>query len=55
MFVTLSYGFSNKSKTLPVESQMNITTLALSPNGQLLIAVNEGIGQSLLIIVLHIC
>ena len=34
--------FSNKSETLPVESQLNITTLALAPDGNLLIAVNEG-------------
>jgi hypothetical protein len=33
--------FSNKTETLPVESRMNITALALAPNGQLMIAVNE--------------
>lgn len=34
--------FSNKSSTLPVESNFNFTTLDLSPNGCMLIAVNEG-------------
>ena len=36
------YIFSNKSGTLPVESNMNITALALSPDASLMIAVNEG-------------
>ncbi|KAI0226931.1 Periodic tryptophan-like protein 2 [Lamellibrachia satsuma] len=39
---------NNKSETLPVESQLNITTLALAPDGNLLIAVNED-GEALLI------
>ena len=34
---------SNKSETLPVESTMNITAIALSPDSSLMIAVNEGI------------
>lgn len=37
-----SICFSNKSETLPVESQFNITAAGLSPDGNLLIAVNEG-------------
>ncbi|ELU01708.1 hypothetical protein CAPTEDRAFT_223834 [Capitella teleta] len=32
---------NNKSETLPVESRMNITVLALAPNGKLMIAINE--------------
>ena len=32
---------SHKSWTLPIESRFNYTTLALSPNGALLIAVNQ--------------
>lgn len=32
---------NNKSQTLPVESRYNYTTVALSPNGSLLIAINE--------------
>ncbi|KAK2188503.1 hypothetical protein NP493_130g01036 [Ridgeia piscesae] len=39
---------NNKSETLPVESQLNITTLALAPDGNLLIAVNED-GEAMLI------
>lgn len=36
---------NNKSSTLPVESDFNFTTLDLSPNGCMLIAVNEvGVG-----------
>lgn len=38
----------NKSETLPIESKYNFTTLALSPNGMLLVAVNE-VGGALLI------
>lgn len=34
--------FSNKSNTLPVESRYNYTSIDLSPNGVLLIAINEG-------------
>lgn len=34
---------SNKSETLPIEASMNITCLALSPDGYTFIAVNEGI------------
>lgn len=38
--------FSNKSKTLSLESQYNYTTIALSPDNCLLIAANEqGIAQ----------
>jgi hypothetical protein len=33
---------SAKVETLPFESKLNIISLALSPNGNLLIAVNEG-------------
>lgn len=32
---------NNKSETLPVESRYNYTTIALSPNGVILIAINE--------------
>jgi periodic tryptophan protein 2 len=32
---------NHKSSTLPLESRHNFTTLALSPNGILLIAVDE--------------
>ena len=39
---------NNKSETLPVESKFNLTALALSPDGNLLIAVNEE-GEALLI------
>ncbi|GFY51308.1 periodic tryptophan protein 2 homolog [Trichonephila inaurata madagascariensis] len=42
----------NKSETLPIEGRYNFTTLALSPNGMLLIAVNER-GEALLISVPH--
>ncbi|GIY83066.1 periodic tryptophan protein 2 homolog [Caerostris extrusa] len=42
----------NKSETLPIESRYNFTTLALSPNGMLLVAVNEP-GQALLISIPH--
>ncbi|GFR04401.1 periodic tryptophan protein 2 homolog [Trichonephila clavata] len=38
----------NKSETLPIESRYNFTTLALSPNGMLLIAVNEYGGASII-------
>ena len=34
--------FSNKSETLPVESEFNFTAVGLSPDGRLAIAVNEG-------------
>jgi len=33
---------SAKIETLPFESRMNITAMALSPSGNILIAVNEG-------------
>lgn len=39
---TLFYLFSNKSETLPLESKVNITTIAMSPNGNLMLLVNEG-------------
>ena len=29
-------------KTLPIEAQTNITSLAISPNGNILIVVDEG-------------
>jgi len=35
--------FSNTSFTLPVESSHNYEQIALSPDGNLLFAVNEGI------------
>lgn len=35
------YFFSNKSKTLSLDSRYNYTAIALSPNGCLLVAVNE--------------
>ena len=38
-FIFLS---SNKSSTLPVETDFNITAVGLSPDGTLLIAANEG-------------
>lgn len=38
---------SNKSETLPFESDFNITTIAVSPNGYTLIVVNEE-GEALL-------
>lgn len=46
-FRFLAVGFinllisSNKSSTLPIESRFNYTTLDLSPNGCILIAINE--------------
>ncbi|XP_013385709.1 periodic tryptophan protein 2 homolog [Lingula anatina] len=39
---------NNKSETLPVESRLNITAAALSPDANLLIAVNEE-GEAILI------
>lgn len=39
--ITLYDLRNHKSETLPIESRYNFTTLALSPNGMLLIAVNE--------------
>ena len=33
--------FSNKAETLPIESKFNITTIAISPDGWLLLLVNE--------------
>ncbi|XP_054706940.1 periodic tryptophan protein 2 homolog [Uloborus diversus] len=45
--ITLYDLRNHKSETLPIESRYNFTTLALSPNGMLLIAVNER-GQALL-------
>lgn len=39
--ILLIFLCSHKSETLPIESRYNFTTLALSPNGMLLIAVNE--------------
>ncbi|XP_022257607.1 periodic tryptophan protein 2 homolog [Limulus polyphemus] len=33
---------NNKSETLPIESRYNFTSIALAPNGCILIAVNEG-------------
>lgn len=33
---------SNKSMTLPVESRFNYTTIDISPNGSLLVAINTG-------------
>ncbi|XP_052077596.1 periodic tryptophan protein 2 homolog [Mytilus californianus] len=38
---------NNKSETLPIETQMNITCMALSPDGYTLIVVNES-GEALL-------
>lgn len=35
-------SFSNKSATLPVESRFNYVTIDISPNGSMLIAINEG-------------
>ena len=32
---------SNKSETLPIESRYNYTSIALSPNGTILVAINE--------------
>ena len=41
-FLCLVYDLKNhKSSTLPIESRFNFTTLSLSPNGILLIAVDE--------------
>lgn len=37
--------FSNKSKTLSVESRYNYSYIAISPNGNLLIAGNESISS----------
>ncbi|GFT41304.1 periodic tryptophan protein 2 homolog [Nephila pilipes] len=42
----------NKSETLPIQSSYNFTSLALSPNGMLLVAVNEP-GEALLISIPH--
>lgn len=41
--MSFGFRFSNKSETLPVENTKNITAVAISPDGQLLIAVSEGI------------
>ena len=41
-FIIFFFLFSNKSETLPFESNFNITTVAVSPNGYTLIVVNEG-------------
>ncbi|CAG2197243.1 PWP2 [Mytilus edulis] len=38
---------NNKSETLPIETQMNITCMALSPDGYTLIVVNDS-GEALL-------
>ncbi|KAF0297792.1 Periodic tryptophan protein 2 [Amphibalanus amphitrite] len=46
--VTLYDLKRSRSQTMPVESHTNITALALSPNGRLLITVNER-GEALLI------
>ncbi|KFM72539.1 Periodic tryptophan protein 2-like protein, partial [Stegodyphus mimosarum] len=45
--ITLYDLRNHKSETLPIESRYNFTTLALSPNGMLLVAVNEP-GEALL-------
>ena len=37
----MPFKISNKAETLPVESQFNITTVAISPDGWLLLLVNE--------------
>lgn len=34
--------FSNKSMTLPVESRFNYITIDVSPNGNILVAINTG-------------
>lgn len=34
--------FSNKSRTFPFENRKNITAIALSPDGKVLITVDEG-------------
>lgn len=33
---------SNKSRTLPVENRKNIAAIALSPDGNVLVSVDEG-------------
>ena len=34
---------SARMKTLPLETQMNIVTVAISPNGSIIIVVDEGL------------
>lgn len=43
MILLILFYFSNSSYTLPVESSHNYERIALSPDGTLLFAVNEGI------------
>lgn len=54
----LFINFSNKSKTLSLESQYNYTAIALSPDNCLLVAVNEqGMAQMISMIshtVIHV-
>ncbi|XP_042904814.1 periodic tryptophan protein 2 homolog [Parasteatoda tepidariorum] len=50
--ITLYDLKNHKSETLPIESRYNFTTLALSPNGRLLLAINEP-GEALLISLSH--
>lgn len=38
---TYLINYSNRSSTLPIESRFNYTALDISPNGCILIAVNE--------------
>lgn len=40
--INYSSACSNHSETLPIESNTNITCIALSPDGVTLILVNEG-------------
>ncbi|KAK2164936.1 hypothetical protein LSH36_57g02051 [Paralvinella palmiformis] len=46
--ITLFDLKNNKSETLPIESHFNITAITISPDGNLLIAVNED-GEAMLI------
>ncbi len=36
------HDFSNKSRTLPFENRKNISCIALSPDGNVLISIDEG-------------
>lgn len=35
------FNYSNKSRTLSLESKFNYTAVAMSPNGCLMVAINE--------------
>ena len=41
LIVLIEKKKSNKAETLPIESQFNITTIEVSPDGWLILLVNE--------------